>query len=122
MVKPIRERLDAALHSAVGPELARDYAVGLPRWEDTPGYLNIPIMLWLRNLLLAFDMQEYVGMRYNLLGNGGHWFPGMGAGTLDHWDLTKALQDSPFKEQIPAWLRELHNLLGQEPNRRLSAS
>src|SRR5690606_35819200 len=65
---PIAARLDQALVDAVGADLATGWWQGLPDWEHSPGYMNLAIMLWLRNLVLAFDMVEYGRMRYNLLG------------------------------------------------------
>ena len=116
------QRLDQALYGAVGGEMAHRYLEGLPLWHDTPGYLNIPIMLWLRQLVLAFDMHEYGKMRYNLLGRGGHWFGGLNAATFEEEELLKAVKDSPFSAQIPAWLRETHELLHATPEKRLSES
>ena len=121
LLPPIVARLRKAMVEAVGVDLADRFAEGLPDWEHSPGYMNIQIMLWLRNLALAYDMQDYARMRYNLLGNGGHWFPGLSAARIAELDLTKAVADSPFAEQIPGWLRETHELLGGKKQDRLSA-
>jgi predicted aldo/keto reductase-like oxidoreductase len=87
--------------------------------------MNIRIMLWLRILALAFDMHEYGRMRYNLLGNGGHWFAGLNATNLDRLDvekLAKAVAQSPHAAKIPDWLREVHDMLGGVEVQRLSKS
>ena len=122
LLPPVQKRLRQALVDAVGENLADSYAAGLPTWQDSPGYMNMPVMLWLRNLVLAYDMLEYGKMRYNLIGNGGHWFPGLNAAHVDELDLDKALAESPFKETIPQWLRETHALLFEAPKQRLSQS
>ena len=122
LLPPIQKRLRQALVDAAGEELADRYAEGLPAWQNSPGYMNMPVMLWLRNLVLAYDMLEYGKMRYNLLGNGGHWFPGLNAAHVDELNLEKALADSPFKDKIPQWLRETHALLYEAPKQRLSQS
>ena len=120
LLPPIVERLHQAVVDAVGSDLAERYREGLPDWEEAPGYMNLGVMLWLRNLFLAYDLREYAKMRYNLLGNGGHWFPGLNAGQIKHLDLTEALAKSPFKDQIPDWLAELHTWLFEAPQKRLS--
>lgn len=126
LLAPILQRLRAAMVEAVGEDVADRFREGLPTWDDgdNAGYINTQVVLWLRNLALAYDMHEYGKMRYNLLGNGGHWFSGLNAGSLDAYPierLQKAYKDSPFAEQIPAWLREAHDLLGGQEVKRLSA-
>ena len=122
MLPPILERLRTALVEAVGKDLADRFTEGLPRWEDAPGYMNIPVMLWLRNLVLAYDMLEYGKMRYNLLGNGSHWFPGLNAARVNELDVATAVKKSPWAVQIPTWLNETHEQLYEAPKKRLSQS
>lgn len=122
LTPPIVEKLLQALVDAVGADVAARYADGLPDWEDAPGYMNLRVILWLRQLALAYGMTEYGKMRYNLLGNGGHWFPGLNAAAATQLDLTKALEASPFRDQIPAWLAEAHALFADQPVVRLSAT
>jgi hypothetical protein len=120
LLPPILDRLRGALHTAVGEDIANRFASGLPSWEETPGHMNLPVILWLRNLMLAYDMTGYGKMRYNLLGNGGHWFPGLNAAQVDQLELSTTLKDSPFAKQIPTWLRETHARLYERPKQRLS--
>lgn len=122
LLPPIVERLDAAMIEAVGENWFRTFMQGLPKAEDTPGTMNIPIMLWLRNLVLAYDMVEYGKMRYNLLGNGGHWFPGLNAAKVRELDLSATLASSPHRELIPGYLAETHEMLAGEAKKRLSKS
>lgn len=122
LLPPIQSRLREAMVEAVGEELADRFAEGLPPWQNSPGHMNIPVILWLRNLVLAHDMLEYGKMRYNLLGNGGHWFPGLNAAHVAELNLEKALAGSPFKDKIPQWLQEMHTLLYDSPKQRLSQS
>ncbi|MEO2045911.1 MAG: aldo/keto reductase [Pirellulales bacterium] len=122
LLPPVLNRLREALHDAVGEDWANRMDTDLPPWEETPGHMNLPVILWLRNLMLAYDMTEYGKMRYNLLGNGGHWFPGLNASQADQLDLSTALKDSPFAEKIPTWLHETHSRLYQAPKQRLSQS
>jgi len=121
-MKRIRERLDKTMNRAVGASWATRYAEGLPTWDKTPGDMNMHVILWLRNLVLAYDMLEYGKMRYNLLGNAGHWFPGKKADRLDDLDkdaLRRCLKHSPFKDVIIDFLRDTHRILSGEEVHRL---
>jgi len=122
ILPPIIERLEQALADKLGKEWAETWSQGLPRHEDTPEGINVHTTLWLRNLALAYDMIEYGKFRYNLLGNGGHWFPGALTDKADELDFTECLKDSPHAEKIPSLLKETHELLHAEEKKRLSES
>jgi uncharacterized protein len=76
--------------------------------------------LRLRNLLLAFDMEDYAKARYNMLGNAGHWFPGEKAENLNQVNLSECLRGSPHAEKIPQLLAETHDRLAGQAMARLS--
>jgi len=122
ILPPIIERLENEAIARLGEEWYKTWQVGLPSFDQTPGKLNIPVILWLRNLVLAYDMVEYGKMRYNLLGNGGHWFPGTKAEKVDAEQLRPLLKNSPHADLIPQFLQETHALLGGEGVQRLSQS
>lgn len=122
VLPPILHRLEEAAIATLGENWYKTWHVGLPTPEETPNNINIPIILWLRNLALAYDLVEYGKMRYNLLGNGSHWFPGNKATGLDSIDLTACLANSPHAEIIPDLLREADQLLGGQEVKRLSQS
>lgn len=122
LLPPIIERLEAAPHEVLRSEVVERYQEGLPPWHETPGYVNIPIILWLRHLALCYDMVDYAKMRYNLLNQGLHWFQGTNAATVESLDLSGVLKKSPFAEEIPGWLKEAHEMLYEAPKKRLSES
>lgn len=120
ILPPILYRLEQAAVEALGSDWLRTWKVGLPTPEETPGNVNIPAILWLRNLLEAFDMEAFAKARYNLLGNGGHWFPGQKAESLDQLNLSTCLKRSPHAHKIPLLLTETHHRLSGQALQRLS--
>jgi predicted aldo/keto reductase-like oxidoreductase len=125
LVTPILARLEAARRDALGAEWLASWDRGLPDWRHTPGGINLPVLLWLHNLLEAWDLEGFARARYRLLGNGGHWFPGENADALDgavsEAELRAVLVHSPWAEVIPDRLRRLRARLGGEAVRRLQA-
>jgi predicted aldo/keto reductase-like oxidoreductase len=120
---PILARLNAALAEAVPAEVRDPFALNFPEPQDAPGKLNLPVILWLRNLVKAFDMQGYGEMRYNLFGSGGHWFPGSKVEDAGKLDLGAVARSSGIEaERLRALLKETHEMLGKAAVKRLSES
>jgi predicted aldo/keto reductase-like oxidoreductase len=119
---PIRSRLSAELERCLGADWARHWTDGLPPVVQAPQELPLYHILRLHNLAQSFDMIEYGRMRYNLLGNGGHWFPGAKAVDVDWGRLAEALSGYRFATQVPDKLREAHALFDAADQKRLSAS
>ncbi len=120
LLPPILARLEQGAIDRLGEAWYRNWRTGLPTPEATPGRMNIPMVLWLRNLAIAYDMTDYAKMRYNLLDAGGHWFPGGKADSVDPVALAPCLVNSPYASQIPDLLKQAHELLGGEQVQRLS--
>jgi predicted aldo/keto reductase-like oxidoreductase len=119
-LQPVLDRLHRHAQTVLGDDWLRTWTVGLPSHDETPGNINIPAILRLHNLLLAFDMEDYAKARYNMLGNAGHWFPGEKADQLSQFDLSDCLRRSPHREKIPHLLAETHQKLAGQAMARLS--
>ncbi|HEY5959726.1 MAG TPA: aldo/keto reductase [Polyangiaceae bacterium] len=112
LIAPVEAKLKQELERALGKEWAEGWSTGLPEWQDMPGEINIREILRLYNLAKGLDMVTYGRMRYNLLENSGHWFPGRSAALVDEAAILAKLTDkSPFAKRIPTILREAHELL-----------
>ena len=126
LIDPILKRLEAARRSALGDAWCDSWQHGLPSWEQTPGQINLPLLLWLHGLVEAWGMEGYAKARYGLLGQASHWFPGANADALDgavsEVSLLTVLQSSPWAEQIPDILRRLRARVGGAVQHRLSGS
>ena len=116
----IIERLEREAIARLGEDWVKSWYVGLPKQEETPGGLNIRTILWLRNLAIAYDMIDYAKMRYNMLGNASHWFPGAKAEKVKQLNLRQCLASSPHADKIPDLLEDAHKMLGGESVKRLS--
>jgi predicted aldo/keto reductase-like oxidoreductase len=109
----IFERLENYQTSILGLEKCSQCYACLP----CPENINIPEVLRLRNLALAYDMTDYGQYRYRMFENAGHWFPGMKASRCT--ECGDCLPRCPEKLEIPALLQDAHRRLNGSEGRRL---
>lgn len=82
-----------------------------------PEKINIPEILRLRNLTVAYDMEDYGQYRYRMLENAGHWFPGKKGDKCT--ECGECLPRCPEQLDIPKLLQDAHKRLNGSPRRRL---
>lgn len=124
LTAPVYRRMCEQMQSRCGIAHPEAMSPGLPEPEDTPGGVNLEVMLWLRHLAVGWGMTDYARMRFNLFGSGGHWFPGEppveALSAVSDAQLRAAVSGHPHADAIPGLVREAVDLLAGEPVKRLS--
>ncbi len=122
VMAPIEKRLRAEMRQTLGEDWCANWFKGIPNYDQLPGRVNVLEILRLWTYAKAFGITGWAKMRYNLLGQAEHWFPGANASVPDSDELKRALAQSPFAARLPDILREAHELFYDKPAKRPSQS
>lgn len=122
-VAPIEKRLRDEMVEVLGGDWCREWFRGLPEYVDVPGQVNVVEILRLWTYAKSLDLVDWGKMRYNLLGQADHWFPGQNVSQLPKdGSWVKHLRQSKFADRIPQILKEAHEMMFEGPVQRLSQS
>ena len=107
------QRLETHAAAALGVNQCSQCYACLP----CPENIQIPEVLRLRNLAVAYDMTDYGKYRYGMFENAGHWFPGVKGSRCTQ--CGDCLPRCPERLDIPALLQNAHEKLKGPGGRRL---
>ena len=113
MVQNIYQQWEQLMKTGTGHSRPDALWPNLPPWQQTPGYINIGMILWLYNLAQGWDLLEFSRRRYRMLGQDMPWMPGMNGAGARQYDLGDIAQQAGMPaEELIRLLEKAHNVLG----------
>ncbi|MCI5226768.1 MAG: aldo/keto reductase [Candidatus Electrothrix sp. AX2] len=112
MVQDIYQQWEQLMQTATDYSQPDALWSSFPAWQQTPGYINIGLILWLYNLARGWDLLEFSQQRYRMLGQDMPWVPGLNGVAAQQYDLDGvAKQAGISKEELVRILEKAHSLL-----------
>jgi hypothetical protein len=121
-IAPIEYHLRSHMKQELGADWCARWWEGLPHYTQVPDEINVSEILRLWTYAKPLGLTPWARMRYNLLGQGDHWFPGENASEVHRVNLRSCLSKSPFADRIPAILAEAHTMFYDRSIKRQGAS
>ena len=122
VIDPIERSLRSEMETVLGSDWCKHWTKGLPNYLDVPGQVNITEILRLWTYAKSLDMIDWGRMRYNLLGQADHWFPGEHVAKFETEKVATVINESPFSSRIPEILTEAHAMFLDTAQKRQSES
>jgi predicted aldo/keto reductase-like oxidoreductase len=118
-VQGIYQQWEQLMEAATGHARPDALWQSFPTWQQTPGYINIGLVLWLYNLAQGWNLLEFSRRRYKMLGQDMPWVPGLDGAAARRYDLGGVAEQAGMPvEELIGVLEKAHYLLEDQGGQR----